>query len=163
MDCSKNDKFTEIWSLVGQSSENFKGGTIWNVVTQINGALQAVGYGLLIFFFAMGVFKSAASFQELRWPAQAIRLFVRFCVAEVAITYGMDIIVTIFTICGDVVSTIAGSLGAHHMVSLMAISPTDAADLPAFLAFLLILLFPFCYSSPSFLKSKCCCPETVTE
>ena len=55
-----NGKLTEIWSLVSQSPETFKGGAIWGTIVNIHQALQAVGYGLLILFFAMGVFKSAA-------------------------------------------------------------------------------------------------------
>ena len=36
-----NEKLAEIWQLVTQSPEQFKGGTIWNVITDIHGALQA--------------------------------------------------------------------------------------------------------------------------
>jgi hypothetical protein len=50
-----NDKMTEIWSLITTSPQNFKGGAIWNIVTTINGGLQAIGYALLILFFAMSI------------------------------------------------------------------------------------------------------------
>lgn len=39
-----NDKLSEIWRLISESPETFKGGTIWNVMVNINGALKAVGY-----------------------------------------------------------------------------------------------------------------------
>jgi len=39
-----NDKLSEIWLLITQSPEEFKDGTIWNVITNIHGALQAIGY-----------------------------------------------------------------------------------------------------------------------
>lgn len=42
-----NEKLAEIWTLLTQSPESFKGGTIWSVITGINGALTAIGYGLL--------------------------------------------------------------------------------------------------------------------
>ena len=42
-----NDKLSEIWVLITQSPESFKGGAIWSVAVSINGALQAVGYALL--------------------------------------------------------------------------------------------------------------------
>ena len=49
-----NSKHGEIWQLLTQSPETFKGCAIWNVVVQINGALQAIGYALLVLFFVTG-------------------------------------------------------------------------------------------------------------
>ena len=36
-----NEKLSEIWQLITQSPEQFKGGTIWNVIVDIHGAVQA--------------------------------------------------------------------------------------------------------------------------
>ena len=69
-----NDKLTEIWALVAQTPESFRGGEIWNVIVGLNNALVGFGYGLLVLFFAMGVFQSAASFRELQ------RVCPKFCV-----------------------------------------------------------------------------------
>jgi len=121
-----NGKLAEIWSLVSQSPETFKGGAIWGTIVNIHQALQAVGYGLLILFFAMGVFKSAASFREFRRPEQALRLFIRFLMTKVAISSGMEIMSTIFTICGGVVSTIANNMGA--LSATAATLPTEIVD-----------------------------------
>ncbi len=121
-----NGKLTEIWSLVSQSPETFKGGTIWGTIVNIHQALQAVGYGLLILFFAMEVFKSAASFREFRRPEQALRLFIRFLMTKVAISSGMEIMSTIFTICGGIVSTIASNMGA--LTTTAATLPTEIVD-----------------------------------
>ena len=52
-----NNKLAEIWSLVSQSPEEFKGGAIWGVVVDIHSALQGVAYGLLILFFSNIVVK----------------------------------------------------------------------------------------------------------
>ena len=93
------------------SPQEFKGGAIWYIVTGINGALQAIGYGLRILFFAMSIFKSTASFRDFQRPEYALKHFIRFVAAKVAITYSMDIITTIYTICGGVVESIADSLG----------------------------------------------------
>ena len=46
-----SDKLAEIWTLLTQSPENFKGGAIWSVMTNINGGLRAIGYGLLVLIF----------------------------------------------------------------------------------------------------------------
>ena len=44
-----NDKLSEIWQLITQSPEQFKGGTIWNVIVDIHGAVQAIGLDEYIF------------------------------------------------------------------------------------------------------------------
>lgn len=106
-----NSKLTEIWSLVSETPQNFKGGAIWTLAQDINTALQAVGYGLLILFFAISIFRSTANFQDFRRPEHILRYFIRFVTAKTAVTYGMDIMTTLFTICGGIVSTVAGSLG----------------------------------------------------
>ena len=106
-----NDKMTEIWELVTMSPQEFKGGNIWRIVTGINGGLQAIGYGLLILFFAMSIFKSTASFRDFQRPEYALKHFIRFVAAKVAITYALDLMTVIYSICGGVVESIAGSLG----------------------------------------------------
>ena len=61
-----NDKLSEIWQLLTQSPQTFKGGAIWNVVVDIHGALQAIGYALLVLFFVIGVVKTCGSFAEVK-------------------------------------------------------------------------------------------------
>lgn len=36
-----NEKLTEIWSLVSETPQQFKGGAIWDLAQNINAALQA--------------------------------------------------------------------------------------------------------------------------
>jgi len=62
-----NGKLSEIWTLITQSPETFKGGAIWNVVVDIHGALQAIGYALLVLFFVIGVMKTCGSFAEVKF------------------------------------------------------------------------------------------------
>ena len=98
-----NDKLTEIWTLVTTTPQNFKGGSIWGIITNINGSLQAIGYGLLVLFFAMSIFKSTASFRDFQRPEYALKHFIRFVAAKVAVTYAMDLMVKLYEICGGVV------------------------------------------------------------
>lgn len=60
-----NSKLAEIWQLITQSPEQFKGGTIWNVIVNIHGAVQAIGLALLVLFFVVGVMKTCGSFAEV--------------------------------------------------------------------------------------------------
>ena len=58
----------------------------------INGALKAIGYGLLVLFFAIGVVKTCSSFSDLKRPEPAFKMFIRFALAKAAVGYGLDII-----------------------------------------------------------------------
>ena len=75
-----NDKLSEIWQLITQSPQTFKGGSIWSIICSIHGALQAIGYALLVLFFVVGVVKTCGSFAELKKPEHAVKLFVRFAI-----------------------------------------------------------------------------------
>lgn len=106
-----NDKLSEIWQLITQSPQTFKGGSIWSVICSIHGALQAIGYALLVLFFVVGVVKTCGSFAELKKPEHAVKLFVRFAIAKGLITYGMELMMAILEIIQGVVSTIMNSAG----------------------------------------------------
>ena len=67
-----NEKLAEIWQLLTQSPEQFKGGAIWNVIVGIHGAVQAIGLALLVLFFVVGVMKTCGSFAETRRPETAL-------------------------------------------------------------------------------------------
>ena len=76
-----NEKLSEIWTLITQSPQTFKGGAIWNVVTSIHGTLQAIGYALLVLFFVIGMVKTCGCFAEVKKPEHAVKLFIRFAIA----------------------------------------------------------------------------------
>lgn len=118
-----NEKLSELWALISQSPESFKGGDIWNVIVGISSALQGIGYGLLVLFFAMGVFQSAASFRELQRPEFALRHVIRFLGAKVAVGSAMELMLAIFNICGGIVSHVMSELGGD--VSAAATLPTE--------------------------------------
>ena len=110
-----NDKLTEIWALLSTSPENFKGGGIWTVIVNINDALKAIGYALLVLFFVAGVVKTCGSFTELKRPEMALKTFVRFALAQAAVTYGMDLMMALFSIAQGAISTIMGTSGLTTM------------------------------------------------
>ena len=58
-------KLAEIWALLTQNPQNFKGGRLWNVAATIHGTLQAIGYALLVLFFVIGIIKTCSIFAEL--------------------------------------------------------------------------------------------------
>ena len=106
-----NGKLTEIWQLISTTPEEFKGGGVWNVIVNINGALQAIGYALLVLFFVMGVVKTCGSFTELKKPEMAFKCFVRFILAQAAVMYGMELMTALFRVAQGMVSTIISNSG----------------------------------------------------
>ena len=120
-----NDKLSEIWQLITQSPQTFKGGSIWSIICSIHGALQAIGYALLVLFFVVGVVKTCGSFAELKKPEHAVKLFVRFAIAKGLITYGMELMTALFSIAQGTIQTIMGASGLSAM---------EASTLPAEIA-----------------------------
>ena len=68
-----NEKLAEIWLLLTQSPQNFKGGGIWQAITTIHNALIAIGLALLVLFFVFGLVKTCTSFQDIKRPEQAAK------------------------------------------------------------------------------------------
>ena len=106
-----NSKLAEIWLILTQSPETFKGGGIWQVIVQIHGALQAIGYALLVLFFVVGVVKTCGSFTEVKRPEHALKIFIRFAIAKGVVTYGLELMMALFNIIQGVTSTIMQTAG----------------------------------------------------
>ena len=106
-----NGKLAEIWTLLSTGPEEFKGGGVWTVIVGINDGLKAIGYALLVIFFVMGVVKTCGSFTELRKPEQVLKCFVRFALAQAAVSHGMELMTALFTVGQGMVNTIMGASG----------------------------------------------------
>lgn len=106
-----NEKLVEIWQLITTTPQDFKGGGIWSVIVNINGAVQSIGLALLVLFFVAGMVKTCGSLTEVKKPEHALKLFVRFAIAKGAITYGMELMLALFNIIQGTISTIMGSAG----------------------------------------------------
>lgn len=81
------------------------------MILNINGALQAIGYALLVLFFVTGVMKVSGSFVEMKRPELAFKMFIRFALAKAAITYSLTLMTTIFQIVQTAVNAIMGASG----------------------------------------------------
>jgi len=124
-----NQKMAEIFQLLTQSPETFKGGGIWSVILNIHDAVQAVGLGLLVLFFVVGVVKTCGSFTEMKRPEVAVKMFVRFVLAKAAVTHGLELMMALFSIVQGLIArimTAAGFSGANNTVLPQSIK--DAID-----------------------------------
>ena len=106
-----NGKLAEIWQLLSTTPENFKGGGVWTVIQDINGALQAIGCALLVLFFVMGIVKTCGSFTELKKPEMVFKCFIRFVLAQAAVTHGMELMTALFKVAQGMISTIMDASG----------------------------------------------------
>ncbi len=99
----------KMWALLTTSPQTFKGGTIWSIISTINGVLGAIGTALLVLFFTVGVIKTCGSFAELRKPETAVKVFVRFAIAKALIDNCLSLLVDFVTIVQGIISKITAS------------------------------------------------------
>lgn len=106
-----NEKLNEIWTLITQTPETFKGGSIWNIIVNINGAMQAIGLSLLVLFFLIGIVKTCGSFVEVKKPEQVLKLFIRFILTKIVITYGLELMLGVFKMTQGLIQKITETVG----------------------------------------------------
>jgi len=106
-----NEKLTEIWLLLTESPQSFKGGVIWDIIEKIHGALLAIGLALLVLFFVFGIVKSFTNFNEIKRPEQALKLFIRFVIARALVVYGMELMIAVFDIVQGIIIKITQTVG----------------------------------------------------
>lgn len=114
-----NEKLTEVWKLLTQSPEDFRGGKIWDIMEDINGALMAIGLALLVLFFVVGVMKTCGSFAEVKKPEHALKLFIRFALAKGVVTYGLQLMMALFQIIQGTINMILKSSGLGKTSSMV--------------------------------------------
>ena len=77
-----NSKLNEVWTLITQSPIDFKGGTIWKVITNIHGAVQAIALALLVLFFVVGVMKTCRKFCRSKKARTSIKIIYKICIIK---------------------------------------------------------------------------------
>ena len=106
-----NKYLSEIWQLITQSPEQFKGGSIWGVIVNIHDAVRAIGLALLVLFFVVGVMRTCGSFAEVKKPEHALKLFSRFAIAKAVVPYGLSLMMALFTLVQGLVSPLMNAAG----------------------------------------------------
>ena len=121
-----NSKLAEIWLLLTESPETFKGGDIWQIIVKIHGALQAIGLALLVLFFVWGLIRTCTSWHDVKRPEQAFKLFLRFIIARGMVMYGMELMTKIFEIVQGIIQAITETAGLG--VSSETVLPQEIID-----------------------------------
>lgn len=118
----------KIWSFLTTAPSDYNS-AVWEVMVNINQAIQYIAYALLILFFGIGVFKEVSNFTELKRPETAFKLFLRYIVAKTLITYAMDLMNLIFSIFAGIIQKICdASEWAHIYGGRGGSLPDDVAD-----------------------------------
>ena len=117
-----NTKLAEVWLLLTTTPQQFRGGGIWRIIVTIHQALTGIGLAMLVLFFVVGVVKTCGSFTEIKKPEHAVKMFVRFAIAKVVVTRGMELMLALFTIIQGFTTTIMNTVG---------IASAEEAVLPA--------------------------------
>ena len=107
-----SDALRTIWDVLTTSPQNFRGGTVWRVMSGIQGGLKGIAYALLVLFFLVGVVRTTTNFAEIKRPEVALKLFIRFAVAKAVVTYSMDLMTGVYRIVQGILTSISGNVGS---------------------------------------------------
>ena len=107
-----SDALRTIWDVLTTSPQNFRGGTVWRVMSGIQGGLKGIAYALLVLFFLVGVVRTTTNFAEIKRPEVALKLFIRFAVAKAVVTYSMDLMTGVYRIVQGILTSISGHVGS---------------------------------------------------
>ena len=107
-----SDALRTIWDVLTTSPQNFRGGTVWRVMSGIQGGLKGIAYALLVLFFLVGVVRTTTNFAEIKRPEVALKLFIRFAVAKAVVTYSMDLMTGVYRIVHGILTSISGHAGS---------------------------------------------------
>ena len=113
-----NEKLAEVWQLLKQSPQEFKGGAIWETIVSIHTALQAIGLAMLVLFFVVGIVKTCSTFAEVKRPEHVLKLFVRFAIAKGLVTYGMELMLALFQIFQGVAQAVMDASGLSSVAEM---------------------------------------------
>ena len=89
--------------LMGSDGQN---GSMWNLVSTINGALKALGVSLMVICFGIGLSKTISRPEEVRQPMKLAKYFLRVVITNLLITYSMYFMLQLFAWAGNLISIV---------------------------------------------------------
>lgn len=116
-----NNQVSLVFSLLGQSPVNFKGGGPWAVIQRINPIFVAVGSSLVVLFFVIGFCSESVDVKEEMRFEVILRLLIRLVLAEWFVANCVTIMKAFFTSIGNWVNMLAGG-----SASTLSINSTQA-------------------------------------
>ena len=116
-----NNQVSLVFSMLGQSPVNFKGGGPWQVVESIEPIFVGVGSSLVVLFFVIGFCSESVDVREEMRFEVILRMLIRLGLAEWFVANNVTIMKAFFTTIGNLVNAL--SAGQY---TTLAIDSTQA-------------------------------------
>jgi hypothetical protein len=102
-----NNQISLVFSMLGQSPVDFKGGGPWAIIEGIEPIFVAVGSSLVVLFFVIGFCSESVDVkEEMRFEA-ILRMLIRLALAEWFVANNVTIMKAFFTSIGNLVNLLS--------------------------------------------------------
>lgn len=102
-----NNQVSLVFSMLGQSPVNFKGGGPWQVVENIEPIFVGVGSSLVVLFFVIGFCSESVDLREEMRFEVILRMLIRLGLAEWFVANNVTIMKAFFTTIGNLVNALS--------------------------------------------------------
>ncbi len=102
-----NNQVGLVFSMLGQSPVNFKGGGPWQVVESIEPIFVGVGSSLVVLFFVIGFCSESVDVREEMRFEVILRMLIRLGLAEWLVANNVTIMKAFFTTIGNLVNALS--------------------------------------------------------
>lgn len=102
-----NNQISLVFSMLGQSPVNFKGGSPWAVIEGIEPIFVGVGSSLVVLFFVIGFCSESVDVREEMRFEVILRMLIRVGLAEWFVSNYVTIMKAIFTSIGNLVGLLS--------------------------------------------------------
>lgn len=111
-----NNQISLVFSMLGQSPVNFKGGGPWQVVESIEPIFVGVGSSLVVLFFVIGFCSESVDVREEMRFEVILRMLIRLGLAEWFVANNVTIMKAFFSTIGNLVNAL--SAGQYTTMSI---------------------------------------------
>ena len=111
-----NNQVSLVFSMLGQSPVNFKGGGPWQVVESIEPIFVGVGSSLLVLFFVIGFCSESVDVREEMRFEVILRMLIRLGFAEWFVANNVTIMKAFFLTIGNLVNAL--SVGQYTTLTI---------------------------------------------
>lgn len=102
-----NNQISLVFSMLGQSPVNFKGGEPWGVIEGIEPIFVAVGSSLVVLFFVIGFCSDSVDVREEMRFEVILRMLIRLGLAQWFVANNVTIMKAFFSSIGNLVNLIS--------------------------------------------------------
>ena len=102
-----NNQISLVFSLLGQSPVNFKGGEPWAMIESVTPVFVAVGSSLVVLFFVIGFCAESVDIREEMRFEVILRMLIKLALAEWFVVNNVIILKAFFATAGNLVNALS--------------------------------------------------------